>query len=136
MDLETAIRIETAEADSHFRLMACPECGSDNVAYVQYSAGEDQEPWKVRCFDCGFTVDCQAASKHEAQVGWNRKCQQMQDKPCMGCPDRYPGCSDHCKKIRFRAWKHQQELQRAAKEQKREIDMYQVGEMMKNRRVR
>lgn len=135
MELESAIKVESAAPDSHFRLLNCPECGGDNMAYVQYML-DHQEPWKVQCFDCGFTVDERAIFKHEAQIHWNRKCNQMQDKPCMGCPDRYPGCSDHCQKIRFRAWKYQQELQRAAKEQKREIDRYQIGEMMKNRRVR
>lgn len=31
-----------------------------------------QEPWKVRCFDCGYTVDQQKIFKHEAQVAWNK----------------------------------------------------------------
>ena len=25
--------------------------------------------------------------------------------PCQGCPDRYPACSDHCRKEAFLAWK-------------------------------
>lgn len=29
--------------------------------------------------------------------------------PCKGCPDRYPGCSDHCKKPERQAWKAEQE---------------------------
>jgi hypothetical protein len=41
------------------------------VAYVQYMIGR-QEPWKVRCFDCGYTVDQQKIFKHEAQVAWNK----------------------------------------------------------------
>lgn len=73
MDLESAIKIESAVPDSHFRLLPCPECSSDNVAYVQYMQGR-QEPWKVRCFDCGYTVDKQTLFKHEAQVHWNRRC--------------------------------------------------------------
>ena len=71
MDLETAIWIEPAAPDSHFRLLPCPECGGDNVAYVQYMLGR-QEPWKVRCFDCKYTVDRQAVCKHDAQEHWNK----------------------------------------------------------------
>lgn len=69
--LESAIRIEAAAPDSHFRLHPCPACGGDNVAYVQYMTGI-QEPWKVACFDCGCTVDRQKIFKHEAQVAWNK----------------------------------------------------------------
>lgn len=71
MDLEHAIKVESAAPDSHFRLLPCPGCRSDNVAYVQYMLGR-QEPWKVRCFDCGYTVDQQKIFKHEAQVAWNK----------------------------------------------------------------
>ena len=71
MEIECAIKVERADPDSHFRLLSCPECGSDNVAYVQYMTGI-QEPWKVSCFDCGYTVDKQAIFKHEAQVAWNK----------------------------------------------------------------
>ena len=73
MDLETAIIIESAAPDSHFRLNNCGCCGGDNVAYVRYSHGRNREPWKVRCFDCGHTVDMQADAKHEAQVAWNKE---------------------------------------------------------------
>ena len=71
MNLEHAIRVDAAAPDSHFRLLPCPACRSENVAYVQYMLGR-QEPWKVRCFDCGFTVDQQKIFKHEAQVDWNK----------------------------------------------------------------
>lgn len=71
MDLEHAIRVDAAAPDSHFRLLPCPCCHSENVAYVQYMLGR-QEPWKVRCFDCGYTVDQQKIFKHEAQVAWNK----------------------------------------------------------------
>ena len=54
------------------RANVCPECGGDNVAYVQYKQG-NQEPWRVRCFDCGHTVDRRAAGRHEAQGHWNRE---------------------------------------------------------------
>lgn len=70
-DMESAIKIDAAAPDSHFRLLPCPMCRSDNVAYVQYMLGR-QEPWKVRCFDCGYTVDRQKIFKHEAQVAWNK----------------------------------------------------------------
>ena len=72
MEIEGAIKIESAAPDSHFRLVPCPACHSDNVAYVQYMLGI-QEPWKVRCFDCGHTVDKHAIFKHEAQVHWNKE---------------------------------------------------------------
>lgn len=72
MEIEGAIKIESAASDSHFRLVPCPACHSDNVAYVQYMLGI-QEPWKVRCFDCGHTVDKHAIFKHEAQVHWNKE---------------------------------------------------------------
>lgn len=78
-DLETAIRIEAAAPDSHFRLLPCPCCHSDNVAYVQYMTGI-QEPWKVRCFDCGYTVDEQKIWRHEAQVVWNKKARGEDDE--------------------------------------------------------
>ena len=71
MDLEHAIRVDAAAPDSHFRLLPCPECGGDNVAYVQYMTGI-QEPWKVSCFDCGYTVDQQKICRHEAHVAWNK----------------------------------------------------------------
>lgn len=35
--------------------------------------------------------------------------------PCNGCPDRYPACSDHCKKPEFLAWKAEQEKIKAAR---------------------
>ena len=71
MEIECAIKVERADPDSHFRLLPCPECGGDNVAYVQYMTGI-QEPWKVSCFDCGYTVDQQKIFKHEAQAAWNK----------------------------------------------------------------
>lgn len=33
----------------------------------------------------------------------------MNRKPCKGCAERYPGCSDHCEKEDFLAWKAEQE---------------------------
>lgn len=29
--------------------------------------------------------------------------------PCMGCADRYPACSDHCRKAEYLDWKAEQE---------------------------
>ena len=95
MDLETAIAVEMADPDSHFRLLPCPRCGGTyNVAYVQYMLGR-QEPWKVRCFDCRYTVDRQAIFKHEAQIAWNKNAkgesydgndQQRAVQPMQGVP--------------------------------------------------
>lgn len=72
MSLDNAIQIKVPELDSHFRLLPCGGCGSDNVAYVQYKQGS-QEPWRVQCFDCGHTVDKRAIFRHEAQLAWNRE---------------------------------------------------------------
>ena len=36
--------------------------------------------------------------------------------PCQGCPDRYPGCSDHCQKESFLKWKAEQETIRKNRE--------------------
>lgn len=30
--------------------------------------------------------------------------------PCKGCPDRYPACSDHCKKPEYLKWCAEKEL--------------------------
>lgn len=35
--------------------------------------------------------------------------------PCKGCPDRYPACSDHCRKESFLIWKEEQEKIRKAR---------------------
>ncbi len=67
--MDDEIQIMVPDPDSQFRLRRC-KCGSDNVAYCQYLHGV-QEPWRVRCFDCGFTVDRKKVFRHEAQVAWN-----------------------------------------------------------------
>lgn len=69
--MDDEILIVKPEPDSQFRLRPC-RCGSDNVAFAQYKMGR-QEPWRVRCFDCGFTVDREKVFRHEAQVEWNRE---------------------------------------------------------------
>ena len=97
MTMDGAIRVEAAAPDSHFRLMGCPCCGGDNVAYVQYSAGRKREPWKVRCFDCGYTVDKEAACKHDAQLNWNKEMrydrnhQRRAAQSVQGLPGTVPG---------------------------------------------
>jgi endogenous inhibitor of DNA gyrase (YacG/DUF329 family) len=36
--------------------------------------------------------------------------------PCRGCPDRYPACSDHCRKPEYQAWKDEQKKIKAARQ--------------------
>ena len=36
--------------------------------------------------------------------------------PCKGCPDRYPACSDHCKKPEYLKWKEEQARIKRAKQ--------------------
>lgn len=69
--LTNAIAVMKPEPDSHFLLLPCPVCKSDNVAYVEYKEGI-QEPWRVCCFDCGYTVDKQSVLRHDAQKHWNK----------------------------------------------------------------
>lgn len=56
--------------------------------------------------------------------------------PCKDCPDRYPACSDHCKKPEFIAWKEEQARIREAKRRESEIWGYTANEIRKNRRIR
>ena len=55
------------------------------------------------------------------------------DRPCMGCPDRYPGCSDHCRKEAFLIWKEKQEKLRMARRKGAEARDYMARQVMKNR---
>lgn len=66
------IQIIKPDFDSQFRLVPCPECESDDVAYEAYKKGT-QEPWRVRCFGCGHVVDKQAECRHDAQQFWNKE---------------------------------------------------------------
>lgn len=70
MTMDDVIQIIMPEQDSHFRLLPCPKCKGDNVAYTQK---EDLggERWHVKCFDCGFEGQG-AEARHEAQVIWNK----------------------------------------------------------------
>ena len=52
--LDDVIEIKKPDLDSHFKLLPC-KCKSDNVAYVHYN-GRGGAKWRVKCFDCGFTV--------------------------------------------------------------------------------
>lgn len=70
MCMDDVIQIIKPELDSQFRLVPCPECKSDDVAYEAYSKGA-LEPWRVRCFGCGRVVDKQAVCRHDAQRFWN-----------------------------------------------------------------
>ena len=54
--------------------------------------------------------------------------------PCKGCPDRYPACSDHCKKPEYIAWKAEQNRIREAKQREAHIWGYTANEIRKNRR--
>ena len=69
MSMDDIIQIITQAPDSQFRLLACPDCHSDNVAYIQTE--KDGGLWHGRCFDCEYTGDG-AAIRHDAQRNWNR----------------------------------------------------------------
>ena len=67
-----AIEVIRPDPDSHFRLVPCKACRSDQVVYEQYLAGE-KFPWRVRCQGCGCMVDKGMEIRHEAQVAWNKE---------------------------------------------------------------
>ena len=71
MYIDDAIAVLKPETDSQYRLVPC-RCGSDNVAYVKYEA-QNQEKWRVCCFDCGNVVDKGCTVRHDAQLAWNRQ---------------------------------------------------------------
>ena len=71
MVMDDVSKIIKPEPDSQFLLLPCPECKSDNVAYVRKAAGEGGL-WHGRCFDCGFTGRG-AAVRHESQRLWNKR---------------------------------------------------------------
>lgn len=56
--------------------------------------------------------------------------------PCKGCPDRYPDCSDHCKKPEYLAFKAEQAKIREAKQKESMLWGYTANEIRKNRRSR
>lgn len=67
-----AIEIKRPDPDSHFRLLPCKACRSEDVAYVRYQAGA-LTPWRVQCLACGHVVDKQTVIRHEVQIAWNRE---------------------------------------------------------------
>ena len=69
MMLDDVIEIKVPEPDSQFRLLSC-KCKSDNVAYEHYN-GRGGAAWRVKCYDCGFTVDKGNRVRHDAQINWN-----------------------------------------------------------------
>ena len=69
MMFEDAIQIIKPEPDSHYRLLDCPECNGDNVAYIQ-KANVAGATWHGMCFDCSHTGKGDAI-RHEAQKNWN-----------------------------------------------------------------
>lgn len=70
MSMDDVIQIITQAPDSQFRLLPCPECHGDNVAYVQKA--DDGELWHGKCFDCDYIGEG-AAVRHDAQLKWNKE---------------------------------------------------------------
>ena len=68
--IDDSIEVLPAAPDSQYRLAPCKKCGSDNVAYVHYN-GRVGAAWRVKCFDCGHTVDKGNKVRHDAQMAWN-----------------------------------------------------------------
>ena len=58
------------------------------------------------------------------------------NNPCHGCPDRFPACSDSCRKPAFAAWKAEQETIRENRRKFNETVGYTADEIRKNRRER
>ena len=64
------------------------------------------------------------------------KKRDIRNKPCYGCPDRYPACSDHCQKPEFLAWTEKREKYREAQRRNSELLEYTIREIRKNQRAR
>lgn len=60
------------DPDSHFRLVPCKACRSEDVVYKGEQVG-DARFWQVECRCCGCTVDKSTQVRHEAQVAWNKE---------------------------------------------------------------
>lgn len=56
--------------------------------------------------------------------------------PCKGCQDREPGCSEHCRKPEYLAWRAELEKIRENRRKYRESWAYTAGEILKNRGVK
>ena len=68
MKIDDAIEVKKPAPDSQYRLLHCPDCKGDNVAYIQTAA--DGELWHGKCFDCGY-MGQGAEIQHDAQISWN-----------------------------------------------------------------
>ena len=71
MMLDDVIEIKVPAPDSQYRLVPCKKCQSDNVAYEHYN-GRGGAKWRVKCFDCGRTVDKGCRVRHDAQLAWTK----------------------------------------------------------------
>ena len=71
--MDDVIQIITPASDSQYRLLPCPACMGDNVAYVQTA---NDEKWHGKCFDCGHIGEG-AEVRHDAQLLWNNKSKEV-----------------------------------------------------------
>ena len=69
-----AIEVIRPDPDSHFRLLPCRVCQSEDIAY------ERPWGWRVRCQACGHAVDIGTHVRHEAQVAWNKENKNVKTK--------------------------------------------------------
>ena len=60
----------------------------------------------------------------------------MTDRPCYECPDRFPGCSDSCRKPTFLAQRERERVIRENRRKYNETTSYTVDQIRRNRRVR
>lgn len=61
---------------------------------------------------------------------------QRSANPCHGCPDRYPGCSDHCQKPEFQARQADRETIRRNRAAYNSMNDYVFRQSERNRRKR
>lgn len=86
MDQDKVLQIIKPLPDSHFLLLPCWQCESDNVAYIEYLHLGGAR-WRVQCLDCGATVAHeQPAPRHQLQVEWNGKSKSK--RPPQSVPSR------------------------------------------------
>jgi hypothetical protein len=57
-------------------------------------------------------------------------------KPCLGCEDKVPGCSDHCDKPAYLKFRDRLETIRRNRARHSTVDGYQSDQIRKNRRSR
>lgn len=55
--------------------------------------------------------------------------------PCGGCPDKTPGCQDHCEKPEYLAWKKEQARIKKARNDMNLCDGYVSDQIRDNRRI-